>query len=114
LRLCLLTLRQIERVSLTEDLPSALRVLAEEEPSLVLVDSALPGDQVLAVVQQIKAHRPDSRVLALADEKSQQRAATAAGADAAHLLGLPAERLFETIEELLDGQSASAAQPAAE
>jgi DNA-binding NarL/FixJ family response regulator len=96
-----MSLPQIEIVRLVEDTPSALQVVTEHNPDLVLVDTNLSGNGVLHIPRQIKAMEAQSRCLILADNIQQQREAIIAGADAVLIKGAPAAKLFETIEELL-------------
>jgi DNA-binding NarL/FixJ family response regulator len=102
LRLLLKTMPGIEIVGHADDSASALRMVAEHHPALVLLDTNLPGEGVATVLQQIKASGSPSRCLVLAGSSRQQRKAREAGADAALLGGFSATELFEAIEGLLD------------
>jgi two-component system NarL family response regulator len=103
LQTLLLALPQVETVCLVGDASSAWRAIVEQVPTLVLLDTNLPGGEALALLKKIKAQEKRARCLVLADDRQQQQEATAAGADAALLKGHPAASLFETIEELLLG-----------
>lgn len=95
---------QIGSVDLVDDGLSALKVVTEHQPALVLLDTNLPEDEIPTVLRRIKARWPQTRCLVLADDGQQQQAAQAAGADDVLLKGYPAARLFVTIEELLKGR----------
>ena len=97
----LMSLPQIEIVRLVEDAPSALRVVTEYNPALVLVDTNLADNGVLNISRQIKVEGFQSRCLILTDNIQQQQEAIAAGADTVLVKGIPAAKLFEIIEELL-------------
>jgi DNA-binding NarL/FixJ family response regulator len=79
---------------------SALRMVVERHPTLVLLDVNLPDGEVPALLEQIKARWPDIRCLVLADNARQRQAADAAGADSVLIRGFSVTELFAAIEEL--------------
>jgi DNA-binding NarL/FixJ family response regulator len=93
-----------------DDSAAALRMVIEQRPALVLLDTNLPGEGVPSVLKRIKANGSQSRCLVLADSVQQQREAQAAGADVALLKGFPAVELFESVEELLVDREAGKAR----
>jgi DNA-binding NarL/FixJ family response regulator len=101
LRAFLLTLPQVKEVRFVNDAPSALEVVSEINPDLVLIDADLSGGEALTAVRRIRGDDPHSRCLVLADDMQQQRDAAAAGADVALLKGCRATELFDAIEKLL-------------
>ena len=101
LQIVLTTLSQVKNVSTADDAPSALKMVTEQRPVLVLVDANLPGTEALNVLRAIKAGRNGCQCLVLADSKQQQQEAANAGADVVLFKGAPAAELFETIERLL-------------
>jgi DNA-binding NarL/FixJ family response regulator len=101
LRALLRAIPQVRVIGQVEDGPSALKMLIEHCPSLVLLASNLPGDGAWGVLKQTKAEQPQTRCLVLADTIHQQCKAEAAGADSVLLAGFPATKFFATIEELL-------------
>jgi DNA-binding NarL/FixJ family response regulator len=107
LRFLLKTVPGIEIVGQADDSASALRMVTEHHPMLVLLDTNLPGEGVSTVVRQIKANGSQSRCLVLAGDAWQQREARDAGADVALLKGFPAARLVEAVGELLAGKGVS-------
>jgi DNA-binding NarL/FixJ family response regulator len=101
LQAILTVIDQISSVRQTDDLASTLRVLAECHPRLVLLDTSLSAYRASALVKLIKAQEPQCRCLVLADDVQGRQEAEEAGADLALVKGLPAEKLFESIERLL-------------
>lgn len=101
LHVLLKTMRGITIVGPADDGASALRMVSEHHPALVLLDTNLPGEDALTVLKRIKANGSRSRWLVLSDTFGQQREARSAGADAALVKGFSTEKLFQTVEELL-------------
>ncbi len=101
LRAMLRAIPQVRVIGQVEDGPSALRMLIEHCPSLVLLASNLPGDAAWGVLKQTKNEQSQTRCLVLADTIHQQWKAEAAGADSVLLAGFPATKFFATMEELL-------------
>jgi DNA-binding NarL/FixJ family response regulator len=101
LRALLTTVPQIELVGQVDNAPSALKMVAERRPAVVLLNPDLPGDEVWTVLKGIKAEGSQTRCIVLADNIQQQQVAKAAGADYALLKGFAATRLLRTIESLL-------------
>ena len=103
LRFLLKTVSQISVIDLADDSASALRMISEHHPALVLLDTNLPGEEMTAVLKQIKADGFQSRCLVLSDTFEQQREAQSAGADVVLVKGFPAAELFDIVEGLLLG-----------
>ena len=97
----LMTLPSIDMVLQMEDAISALRVAAEQHPSLVVLDAGQAGDEILPVLAVIGACGLAARCLVLADDGQQQQTAISAGVGAAVLKGYPAAKLVEMAENLL-------------
>lgn len=95
----------IQVIGRADDGTSTLRLVAEHEPNLLLLDTNLTEGQVYSVLEQIRATRSQTRCIVLADSAQQQRTATAAGADAALIKGYRADKLVEVIEKLASGQA---------
>jgi DNA-binding NarL/FixJ family response regulator len=95
------TMPQVNAVIVAEEAVSALRMIAEHLPTLVLLEMALPGEETRTVLKQIKATWPLVRCIVLADDVRQQQEAKAAGADGVLLKGFSAAKLIATVEELL-------------
>ncbi|MBC8263420.1 MAG: response regulator transcription factor [Anaerolineales bacterium] len=93
---------QIQGVDRADDGPSALRMMAEHAPAVVLLDTDLFGNEVSEVLRQIKAKWPQTRCIVLMTSHSQQlRAVNQAGADAVLVKGFLTTTLIETLEKLL-------------
>jgi DNA-binding NarL/FixJ family response regulator len=95
----------IQVIGCADDGASALKLVIEHEPDLVLLDTNLAEAQAYLVLEQIKATRPQTRCIVLADTAQQRQLAEAAGADAALIKGYRAARLAEVIENLASGHT---------
>ncbi len=100
LQALLAAIPQIEMIGQADDGASALKSVVEHRPALVLLDTNLPGNEVWAVLRQIKAQWPQARCLIMSDSGQQRRAAQAAGADGMLLKGFLAAELLAAIKEL--------------
>ena len=101
LQALLAAISQTEIVGPADDGPSALRMITEHHPVLVLLDADLPDDGAPTVLGRIKSEWPQIRCIVLADNVRQQQAAQAAGADSVLIKGFPAAQLFATIKRLI-------------
>ena len=91
----------IEVVGLIDEEASALEMIRQRCPALVILDTNLSDDQAwLRVLAQIKVEAPQTRSLVLTNTLQKQQAAKAGGADAVLIKGFPLTRLFETIKAL--------------
>jgi DNA-binding NarL/FixJ family response regulator len=91
----------IEVVGLTDEEASALEMIRQHCPALVILDPNLSDDQTwLRVLAQIKVEAPQTRCLVLTNTLQKQQAAKAGGADAVLIKGFPLARLFATIRTL--------------
>ena len=95
------TMPQIEILAETSDPSALLRMGAEIQPHVILLDASLPEDEVCAALRQIKEEWSRTRSIVLAEDSQQQQKVQAAGADVALLIGHPAAKLVATIEGLL-------------
>ena len=102
LRALLVAAPHIEAVDQADDAPSALKVVTARHPALVLLDTSLPGNQVWTALRQIKAERPETRCIILADNTRWQQEGSNSGADAVLLKGFPTAELFQIVERLLE------------
>ena len=98
------TMPQVNAVIVAEEAASALRMIADHLPTLVLLEMALPGEGTGTLLKQIKATWPLTRCIVLANDVPQQQEAEAAGADVVLLKGFPAARLIAAIERLLSDE----------
>ncbi len=97
----LTTIPRLEIVGQADDDSSALKMVTQRRPTLILLDSTLPGEEVEVVLAQIKANWPQTRCIVLADNSQQQQVAKIAGADEVVVKGYPTEHLLASIEKLL-------------
>jgi two-component system, NarL family, nitrate/nitrite response regulator NarL len=100
----LTTIPQLEIAGQVEDSSAALKIVAEWQPTLVLIDSNLPDNEVRAMLGQIKTEWPQTHCIVLADSVQQQQDAKSAGADEGLLKGFPTANLFVAIEKLRSRQ----------
>lgn len=84
--------------------PAALKRVIQYDPGLVLLDSHLPDNEVRVMLGQIKAERPHTRCLVLANTVEQQQVAKSAGADEVLLKGFSTTNLLEAIDKLMSRQ----------
>ena len=103
------TMPQIEILAETSDPSALLRMGAEIQPHVVLLDASLPEDQVWAALRQIKEEWSRTRSIVLVKDSQQQQKAQAAGADVALLKGYPAAKLIAAIEGLLSREEGGGA-----
>ncbi|MFC2045892.1 response regulator [Chloroflexota bacterium] len=95
------TMPQIEILAETSDPSALLRMGAEMQPDVVLLDASLPEDQVWAALRQIREEWSQTRSIVLVEDSQQQQKAQIAGADIALLKGHPAAKLIAVIDGLL-------------
>ena len=60
---------------------SALQLVREKAPDLLVIDANLPGQEMKLLLQQIKQERLGTRSLVVTTTREQERRAFAAGAD---------------------------------
>lgn len=60
---------------------SALAMVAELRPSLILLDASAPGDRVPTLESRVTAVVPHARCIVIADDPERPRAAKPGGAD---------------------------------
>jgi DNA-binding NarL/FixJ family response regulator len=101
LHVLLKTMPGIEIVGHADDDSATLRMVAEHQPVLVLLDTNLPGEGFSTVLAGIQENGLPSRCLVLADSLRQHWEAQSAGADASLVKGFSAVKLFEIVERLL-------------
>ncbi len=101
LRTLLRAVPRIETIFQASDGPTALQIIEERHPALVLLDSRLANNDIQTVSRQIKAESPQTRCIILVDNIRQQWMAKVADADSVLTIGCPAGEFFATIEGLL-------------
>ena len=104
LRALMATIPQLEIVDQVEDSAVALKMVTERQPTLILMDSSLPDNEVKAMLEQIKAERSQSYCIVLANSEQQEQDAISAGADEVLRKGFPTANLFAVIEKVMSRQ----------
>jgi DNA-binding NarL/FixJ family response regulator len=103
------TLPQIEILAETSDPSALLRMGAEIQPHVLLLDANLAEEQVWPALRQIKEEWSQTRSIVLVEDSQQQQKAQAAGADVVLIKGYPAAKLVASIEGLLSREEAGGA-----
>jgi DNA-binding response OmpR family regulator len=88
-------------VGVVAHIEAAVQAISECRPALVLLDSALPGEGFLPLLEHLKASWPRLQCLVLVDGVEQQGQAQIAEADAVLVKGAAAARLSAAVEMLL-------------
>ena len=89
---------RIRLIGQAGDRSSALRMLDEHNPALVLLETDLPGDRVADLLRHIKAQQPQTVCIVLTGDSREQQQIEEAGADVSVPKGYPAARLLEIIK----------------
>lgn len=100
LQATLASVSQIEITGVAGGGLSALNLARRLPPALLIIDSGLPEDEILALLCSIKQDLPQTRCLVLTETTRQQQVVLAAGADAVLLRGEPGERFREVLDEI--------------
>ena len=93
-------LPQIEVAGIVGGGLSVLNLVQKNPPSLLIIDSGLPEDEMVALLTHIKQDQSQIRCLVLAETTRQQATFMALGADAAVLRSEPTERLTEALDNM--------------
>lgn len=97
LRAGLASAPQLEIIKSVGDGLSALDVIREHQPNLLVIDSNLLEDEILALLRHVKQEWPAVCCLVLTDSTRQDRWASTSGADAVW----PRHRSLRDLNELL-------------
>ena len=79
---------------------TALKLVRQLKPALVVIDSGLSADEIAVLLEKIKQEQPQIYSLVFADTTRQQEAFLALGADAVVLHSAPTERLTEALDNM--------------
>lgn len=101
LRALLRSIPNVEIVGVVAHTAEAVQAVSECQPAVALLDGALPGEGLLALLKSLKARWPELHCLALVDGVEQQRQAQAGEADIVLPKGVLAARLSAAVERLL-------------
>ncbi len=108
LKILLETEPWIKVIGQTDDKDSALEMIFQHHPALLILDMNMPYNGTWkTTLKQVKAEWPQTRCLILGDTTQKLQAARAAGADVVLMKGFAIAELFATIEELLFGKNDS-------
>ena len=94
------TMAQTEIVAEASDPSALLRMGANIQPDILLIDAGVSED-IWPALEKIREEWMRTRTIVLAEDSCQLRRATDAGADVALLKGFPAAKLAAIIEKLL-------------
>ena len=92
------TISHVSAVLVAEDVNSTLRMVANHQPALVVLDLSLP--QMQDVITQIKAQYPRIQLIVLAEDVTQSEAAEALGVEHTLMKGFSAQKLIAVVENL--------------
>lgn len=95
------TIPQIGVVLVAEDQSSAMRMVDDHRPRLVVLDVALFRKKTQALTAQLSAQSPPGQTIDLADDSEQKEEAKAAGIDNVLLKGFSATEFIAAIEAVL-------------
>jgi DNA-binding response OmpR family regulator len=94
------TIPQINVVLVAEDANSALRMIENHQPALIILDISLI--KVQDVIEQIKAQSSHIYLIVLVKDVAQQKKAETSGADSVLVKGFSVQKLIGMIENLID------------
>ena len=94
------TIPTISAVLVAEDVNSALRVVENHQPALIILDMSLA--EVQEVVQQIKSRCSNIHLIVLVEDIAQQKEVEELGVDSVLLKGFPAQKLIAIVENIID------------
>ena len=94
------TIPQVKIVGQVDDVSTALEMIAEYSPDLVLLVANLSHDEARQILEYVK-DVPRTQCLVLTDTRLNLERAEAAGADEVLLTGFPTSKLFESVTRLL-------------
>lgn len=97
---------QTRIIGQADDAPSALGLVADHYPDLLVLDAGLPDDGVWTVLEQVKAEWHQTCCLVLVDTIQQRRMAETANADAILVNGFSIDKFFTAIGRLLSSRTA--------
>jgi len=90
---------RVQLIGQAGDRSSALRMLDEHHPALVLLETDLPGDRVTDLLKHVKTQQPQTVCIVLTGDSREQQEIEEAGADVSVPKGYPASRLLEIIKK---------------
>ena len=98
------TIPELAHVDHATDHQSALRVLNDCCPDLLLVNIEMPDNELEALVEYTKTTCPQCKCIVLVNDVIQQDCIRSANADAVEVIGIQAAKLAEIIQNQLAGE----------
>ena len=92
----------VEVVGVVSGSLSAAQLAGQHEPDLILIDSSIPFDDAVVLIQKLKTEFPKTVSIAITDTTQQQRRMTRSGADYAVSLGNYEPQIREILNQLRD------------
>ena len=99
LQALLKTMSQIKIIGQVDNSATALKMMIENQPDLVLLATNLPNDEAWQILERLQS-MSRTCCLVLTHTNYEKRQAEMMGADAVLLIGFPAANLFEAITDL--------------
>jgi chemotaxis response regulator CheB len=104
-------------VGVTTGSLTALKISKQHQPGVLLIDSSIPIEEVIAILESIMLENPGILTIVIADTTQQRRKLTHAGAD--HVVStfefkLKIQEIFNQFNEKLPDTSASINEDLAE
>jgi CheY-like chemotaxis protein len=107
------TIPQISAVLVAEDIESALRMVKNHQPALIILDMAEQPQkmvrdvaprllQVQDVIREIKTQWPHIHLIVLVEDVTQQKEAEESGADSVLIRGFSAQKFVAIVENTVD------------
>jgi DNA-binding NarL/FixJ family response regulator len=97
LQALLATSPEVKVVGEAADGQEAVRLAADRQPDVILMDIQMPVMDGLEATRRIKSHWPEVKVIVLTMYETYRADALAAGVDAFLIKGCPAEQLLGAI-----------------
>jgi DNA-binding response OmpR family regulator len=98
------TIPSISAVLVAEDINSALRLVENHKPALIILDMPLPDMQ--DVIKQIKEQCPHVHLIVLVEDTVEEKEVKKSGVDNVLLKGFSAQKLIAIVENLIDRNGA--------
>jgi len=89
---------QINAVLVTDNIDSALKMIEDHQPALVILEMSL--HKVQEVIKQIKTRWSHIHLIALVEDMTHKMDVQAAGADSVLIQGFTAQKLVSIIEDV--------------
>jgi DNA-binding NarL/FixJ family response regulator len=99
------TIPSISAVLVAEDADSAMRMVRNHQPALIILDLSSLREQ--NVILELKTQWPDLHLIVLVDNITQQEETEASGADRALIKGFPAQKLITIVEDIIEYREGS-------